>query len=79
MFVCLYVCLSVCMYVCSLYKSTCVLQSQPNSAQGSFGSRGRFLTHRGYHRSMYWAAAGKNRTSRARSGQTVRDINLLMK
>ena len=75
MFVCLYVCL----YVCSLYKSTCELQSRPNSAQGSFGSRGRFLTHRGYRRSMYWPAAGENRTSRARSGQTVRDINLLMK
>ena len=46
-----------------LYKSTCVHQSGPNSAQGSFWPRGRYLARRGYRRSMYRAAAGENRRS----------------
>ena len=41
-----------------LYKSTCVHQSGPNSAQGSFWPRGRYLALRGYRRSIYRAAAG---------------------
>ena len=41
--------------------------------------QGQVLKHQGYRRSRYRAMAGRNITSWARSGLTVRYIKLLMK
>ena len=72
--------MSVCLYVCMFAIET-YMRAHIATKLGMVveGTQGQLFNALLVPQAVYWAAAGNNRTSRARSGQTVRDIDLLMK